>query len=178
VTNKTPILPLPVLRFSQPFNRFNATSDLQVYSTLQALRGFGLQSFTLRRSSYVVRIRAPSSLPALHDFLPLLADIPAYHHHGGLSVPMIKPNRGPFVPLRRLASILGFSRPWSFVPALKLYQLHPSFTRKARQQLSWPSTPSGVLPITLVALPLLRFETSIGFFCNQLPLPRAVIYPS
>jgi hypothetical protein len=133
VTNRTPALPLPVPRFSQPFNRSYAALDLQVCSTLQALLGFGLQSLTLRRSSYVVRTRAPSSLPAFHDFLPLLADIPAYLHHRGLTVPAMQPNHGPFVSLRRQASILGFSRPWSFIPALKHHLSYPSFTRNTRQ---------------------------------------------
>jgi len=55
VTNKLPDLPLPVLRFSQPLDRFNVHLDSRVYSTPQALLGFFLQSHTLRRSTTVLR---------------------------------------------------------------------------------------------------------------------------
>jgi len=88
----------PFLGFLNLSTGSNALLNSQVYSTLQALLGFGLQSFTLRWSSYVFRTRAPSSLPAFHDFLPHLIDIPAYLHHGGLSVPAMHQTAAPLSP--------------------------------------------------------------------------------
>jgi hypothetical protein len=71
--NRFPHLLLPVHRFSQPPDKNDVRSDLQVYSTPQALLGFGLQRSKPDRSGAVPSPRLLRRYPVLHGFLPCVA---------------------------------------------------------------------------------------------------------
>jgi len=74
---KLPNSPLLARRFSQPHGKSNADNNLQVYSTLQALPGFGLQSLTSKSIVYRFRLPTPAPLLTFHGFLPEPGYIPA-----------------------------------------------------------------------------------------------------
>jgi hypothetical protein len=69
-TGRLPTLPLPARRFSQPLSGSDDGTDLRVYSTPQALQGFRPSEPDSEAIGGRLRPRAPSSLPALHVFLP------------------------------------------------------------------------------------------------------------
>jgi hypothetical protein len=71
--SRLPPLLLPVHRFSQPPDRNDVCDNLQVYSTLQALLGFGLQRSQPIRSGTVPSPWLLRRHPALHGFLPDVA---------------------------------------------------------------------------------------------------------
>jgi hypothetical protein len=108
-TNEISLSPLPAPRFSQPSNRSNATIDLQVYSTPQAL--LGLKSSKLHTATISILSSKTDSffavtLPFMTSFHESTS-IPAYSCRRGLPLPTTLPTHSPYFPFEKRLS------PWA-----------------------------------------------------------------
>jgi hypothetical protein len=150
VTCSLPTLQAPRPQVFTTSRQDSVRSDLRVYSTPQALLGYGLQRFDLCWSDVVPDTPASSSFRALHGFLP--DETPRSH---GMAAPVL-PGYDPLQPApRRLAATgfhLGLRSTLELCSQPSAPRSSMGFTPPVRRHLSWPFSPSGYRSMTALGV--------------------------